>query len=249
MQTPEIKSVQLGFNSNKGLVREQNEDSFFTIPAENVYMVADGVGGARSGDLASQTAVEEMAMFVKENDINEIETSAGIRRYFDRCVRNANAVVYKLAMAEEENFGMATTVVLVYIRDHKAYFMNIGDSRAYLLRKGILTQITDDHTYVNTLVKCGEITEEDAKTHMQRNIITRALGADQDVLPDFFEENLETGDIILLCSDGLYGDVSDEDIIKILEDDQTMQDTCQELIDKALEGGGHDNITAVCLKI
>ena len=249
MQTPETKSVQLGFNSNTGLVRELNEDSFFTIPAENIYMVADGVGGGKSGDLASETAVEEMALFVRDNDINEIETSAGIRRYFDRCVRNANAVVYKLAMSDEDNFGMATTIVLVYIRDHKAYFMNIGDSRAYILRQGKLTQITEDHTYVNTLVKCGEITEEDAKTHMQRNIITRALGADQDVLPDFYEENLEEGDIILLCSDGLYGDVSEEDIIEILENDQAMQDTCQTLIEKALEGGGHDNITAVCLKI
>lgn len=249
MGTQNAVTVQFGFKTSAGLVRENNEDSYFTIPDENVYIVADGVGGARSGDLASQTAVECIAGYIRKSNISSFSTDDEIQKCFRECIEAANREVYMLAFSGEENLGMATTAVMVHIRDGAAYFANVGDSRAYIFKCGELHQITEDHTYVNTLVKRGEISEEDAKNHMQRNIITRALGADKNVVPDIYKEEVGKGDIILLCTDGFYGDVSESEIRKILERDQTMHDTCQMLVESAFKGGGHDNITVICLKI
>ena len=144
---------------------------------------------------------------------------------------------------------MATTLVMAYIRNEEGYIANIGDSRAYLFRQGDLNRITIDHTYVNELISKGVITEEEAEHHKQKNVITKALGAEQNVAPDFYKISLAKGDILMLCSDGLYGEVDNGKIVEILSKGISMNDACSELVDEAIKAGGRDNITVVCIKL
>ena len=241
--------AQLGFKSSTGAVREKNEDACFVIPSHNVYVVADGVGGNNAGEIASRTAVQGVAEYVTEISIDGCETDEEICSYFLDCITDVNDQVYRLGHEHEENRGMATTLVLAYLRGDKAYIMNVGDSRAYLLRNNELQQITEDHTYVNELVRSGVITKEEAETHSQRNVITRAIGAEPFVKTDFYRTSIEEGDILMLCSDGLYGEVEDSRMVEILNENESMSQICNLLVDAAIECGGRDNITVVCLKV
>ena len=241
--------AQLGFKSNTGVVREKNEDACFVIPSHDVYVVADGVGGNNAGEIASRTAVQGVAEYVTEVPITDCETDEEICSYFLDCITSINQQVYKLGHEHKENRGMATTIVLAYLHNDKAYIMNVGDSRAYLLRGDDFEQITEDHTYVNELVRSGAITKEEAETHHQRNVITRAIGAAPFVKTDFYRIPIQEGDILMLCSDGLYGEVAEQKIIEILKMDESMPHICGLLVDAAIEGGGRDNITVVCLKV
>ncbi|HIU25542.1 MAG TPA: Stp1/IreP family PP2C-type Ser/Thr phosphatase [Candidatus Copromorpha excrementigallinarum] len=241
--------VQIGFKCNRGLVRENNEDACFVIPSHDVYIVADGVGGNKSGEVASRTAVSEIAQLVSDAELKKLREPEEIFGFFSGAVEKANETIYRLGTEKEENRGMATTVVIAYIAARKAYITNIGDSRAYLFRKGKLKRITKDHTYVNELIEKGVITEHEAENHKQKNVITRALGAERHVEPDFYKVGLSKDDILMLCSDGLYGEVKDDKMLEILSGDGSMNDICSELVEEAIGSGGRDNITVVCMKI
>ncbi|MBQ8151418.1 MAG: Stp1/IreP family PP2C-type Ser/Thr phosphatase [Firmicutes bacterium] len=241
--------TQIGFKCDRGVSRANNEDACFVIPSDDVYIVADGVGGNSSGEVASRTAVSEIAMTVNDRDMKELKTANDIFEFFGEAIESANEKIYMMGRKERAYRGMATTVVAAYVRKGTIYIANVGDSRAYLLRDDKLSQITRDHTYVNELVEKGVITEEEAETHSQRNVITRALGADITVTPDFYQFRVSRGDIVMLCSDGLYGEIPDEDIMAILSQDRPMSEICQMLVDEANAQGGRDNITVVCLKI
>ena len=241
--------AQLGFKSNTGVVREKNEDACFVIPSHDVYVVADGVGGNNAGEIASRTAVQGVAEYVTEVPIEGCETDEEICSYFLDCIAEINQQVYRLGHEHRENRGMATTLVLAYLRNDKAYIMNVGDSRAYLLRNNEMEQLTEDHTYVNELVRSGVITKEEAETHSQRNVITRAIGAAPFVKTDFYRVPIQSDDILMLCSDGLYGEVEEQQLVEILKKDESMSQMCNLLVDAAIAGGGRDNITVICLKI
>ncbi|MDO4545669.1 MAG: Stp1/IreP family PP2C-type Ser/Thr phosphatase [Bacillota bacterium] len=241
--------VQIGFKCNKGIVRKNNEDACFVIPSHDVYIVADGVGGNNSGEVASRTAVSEIAQFVNENDLSICRTPEDIFEFFADAIETANEKIYRMGREIEANRGMATTIVLAYIRDKKAYISNIGDSRAYLFRKGRLKRLTEDHTYVNELIQKGVITEDEAENHKQKNVITRALGAEHFADPDFYKVNLSENDVLMLCSDGLYGEIDETEIAEILRREKSMNDLCSTLVDEAIQAGGRDNITVVCIKI
>ncbi len=241
--------TQLGFKSNTGAVREKNEDACFVIPSHNVYIVADGVGGNNAGEVASRTVVQGIAEYVRTVPLDTCETDEAICSYFIDCLATVNDEVYRLGQNHREHRGMATTVVTAYIKGEKAYIMNVGDSRAYLFRDGELEQLTEDHTYVNELLKSGAITCEEAETHSQKHYITRAIGADIFVKSDFYRIPIQEGDILMLCSDGLYGEVEEQKLIEILSKDETMPDICTMLVDAAIEGGGRDNITVVLVKV
>ncbi len=241
--------AQLGFKSSTGVVREKNEDACFVIPSHNVYVVADGVGGNNAGEIASRTAVQGVAEYVTKVPVENCETDEEICSYFLDCIASINEQVYRFGHEHKENRGMATTIVVAYIYNGKAYIMNVGDSRAYLMRGDDLQQLTEDHTYVNELVRSGVITKEEAETHSQRNVITRAIGAEPFVKTDFYRIPIEEGDILMLCSDGLYGEVEEQTLIEILKKDESMSQICNLLVDAAIEGGGRDNITVVCLKV
>ncbi len=242
--------TQLGFKSDKGIRRRNNEDAFFLIPAEDVYIVADGVGGASSGEIASRTTVSRIADFVDKNPLHHHSGEEEVIKYFLRCLRAVNTEIYESAHKHMENSGMATTLVMAYITGDIAYIVNVGDSRGYVCRGGEMTQITEDHTYVNSLLKEGIITEEEAKNHKEKNKITRAIGGEPGIEPDFFRIEIKPDDRILLCTDGLYGEVDDASIGKILSDEKyTMQEACAKLVDLANRRGGRDNITAVAIRV
>ena len=241
--------MKVGFKTDKGLRRSNNEDACFVLKKEKVFIVADGVGGNNSGEIASRTCVDEIAKFVETHDLKELHDEGEIQQYFEKCIKDVNFKILELSQRHEENWGMATTVVVAHLRDGKAYILNVGDSRAYLLRNGILSQITEDHTYVNTLVKAGLITAEEAETHENRNMITRAVGAEYRVEPDFFILPVEMGDKILLCTDGLHGEVGTEELVYQLSEDREMTDICEALVEAANRNGGSDNITLVVVNV
>ena len=241
--------VQIGFKCNKGVVRKNNEDACFVIPSHDVYIVADGVGGNNSGEVASRTAVSGIAEVINERGLCEYSTPEEIFGFLDDTIADVNSRIYHMGIENESNRGMATTLVMAYIRNEEGYIANIGDSRAYLFRQGDLNRITIDHTYVNELISKGVITEEEAEHHKQKNVITKALGAEQNVAPDFYKISLAKGDILMLCSDGLYGEVDNGKIVEILSKGISMNDACSELVDEAIKAGGRDNITVVCIKL
>ena len=235
--------VQIGFKCDKGIMRQNNEDACFVLLNDNIYLVADGVGGGNAGEIASRTAVSEIARMVNEAAMDQYRSPEEIFGFFADIIEDVNEQIYQMGLQSQQNRGMATTIVTAYIRMNSAYIDNIGDSRAYLFRSGKLGQITRDHTYVNELIDKGVITEDEAEHHEQKNVITKALGTEHRADPDFYN------DILLLCSYGLYGEVPAEKIAQILKTDQNMNDMCTSLVQEALAAGGRDNITVICLKI
>ncbi len=239
----------IGFKSSKGIKRSKNEDACFVMPKEQVFMVADGVGGNNSGELASRTAVTSVADYIKFYPLDEVTQEDQLRTYFEDCIAKANRDIMLLADKHEKNRGMATTLIVCHIRENKGYILNVGDSRAYVFRGEELFQITEDHSYVNSLVKLGVITEKEAKGHQKSHVITRALGAEEMIEADFYQTNLREDDILLLCTDGLYGEMEPEKISKIMKAEPQMTSLAEKLISEANKAGGNDNITVVCIKI
>lgn len=239
----------IGFKSNKGIKRTNNEDACFIMPKEQVYMVADGVGGNNSGELASRTAVTSVADYIKANPLDLVRQEDHLKEYFEKCIAKANEDILLLGEKHEKNKGMATTLIVCHIRGTKGYILNVGDSRAYVFRGEELFQITEDHSYVNSLIKLGVITQEEAEGHQKSHVITRALGAEETIAADFYQTNLKEDDILLLCTDGLYGEVGSEKISQIMYAETQMTSLVEKLISEANRAGGNDNITVICIKI
>ncbi len=230
-----------------GSKRSMNQDFLYcsTQPVgsfHNLLIVADGMGGHRAGDHASKMCVENMVQSIEQS---EHKTPVSL---FEEAVERANRAVFEEAKAHIEYEGMGTTVVACTVEDNTMYVANIGDSRLYLLRDG-LTQITNDHSLVEEMVKQGNITESEARVHPQKNIITRALGINEEVQADFFEIEVQQNDIILLCSDGLSNMIEDEDMEYIVKNSDTLQDAVESLVARANENGGSDNITVVLAEV
>lgn len=240
--------IRIGFKSHKGLVRENNEDSYFILPKEKVFMVADGLGGYFGGQMASGIAVSKIAEIVKEHPI-EKQNKKDIMKYLENCIEEANLEIFQRAKKDEKNSKMATTIVLCYIDEKGGYFANAGDSRGYIFREDRLIKVTRDHSMVSELVRTGQITEEEAENHIHRNSISKALGADIPVKADYYFENLYCEDIVILCSDGLYREVKEEEICRIIKSNADMSTLAEALVDRANCKGGSDNTTVICIKI
>lgn len=242
---------EFGFKSDKGRTRNVNQDSFFVLPDKGIFLIADGVGGHNHGEIASRTAISDIAEYIKENPVSADADADFIKQYFVDAIFRVNEHIYK--MASESSSGssgnMATTLILMFISGGKAYAANVGDSRLYLVRDDGIRQITDDHTYVNDLFKKGVIDEEQARVHPDRNLITRAMGAEKTVKPDLYMFDVYDEDILLLCTDGLYDLVSEEEIKAVLVESVSMRSACGRLVDLANAHGGTDNITTVAVKI
>lgn len=232
-------------DTNKGLFREINEDSL--LVGKTVFAVADGMGGHAAGEVASQAAITPLRAI---DDTTYRDPEAATDALAD-AVREANTLVLSKAAEDPELRGMGTTLTTVMVRGQRLHLAHVGDSRAYLLRDGLLEMLTEDHTLVNELVKDNRLTLEEAHTHPQRSLITRAIGSEQVVDVDFLADPLELigGDQILLCSDGLTGPVSESLIAEILSTESDGTLACQRLIDAANAGGGPDNITCVLLRV
>jgi protein phosphatase len=227
--------VDVGSATDIGRVRERNEDSVLVEPP--LYVVADGMGGHRGGDVASQIAVETME-----------ELGASDRGSLADHVRHANLAVWKRSMEDERVSGMGTTLTAVRIDGDSLVLAHVGDSRAYLLRNGSLSKLTTDHTLVERMLRSGEITEEEAEVHPHRNVMTRALGTDEQVEVDEESIVLQSDDVLLLCSDGLTGMVTEDQIQAILEQSDGPQQAADRLVKAANRAGGIDNISVVVLR-
>ena len=204
----------------------------------NLLVVADGMGGHRAGDFASRFTVEVLAEEVQNCKETHPETILG------NSIQAANERLLEEAEKDNRLEGMGTTLVAATIMDHVLYFANVGDSRLYLINKEI-RQLSKDHSMVEEMVRLGGLTEEEAKHHPDKNIITRAIGVKQKVEPDFFEYRLKGGDIILMCSDGLTNMVDDDEIFQIVKSARDIVEAVESLIQRANENGGSDNIGVV----
>lgn len=232
-----------------GRIRKENQDAVFAKQIDDsaaLLIVADGMGGHRGGKTASSSAIERIAERIL-SEYRENLTGDEAEDLLRIAVFRANESIYDASFKDSELSGMGTTVVAALIMGNMLYTANVGDSRLYILSNGVLKQITTDHSYVESLVSKGIISKDEAKVHPQKNIITRALGSESLVDIDIFKTGLANGDTILLCSDGLYGAVSDEDISNILNKD--ISQASRELVTLANENGGRDNISAIAVKI
>ncbi len=226
--------VRVGAATDIGQVREGNEDSF--LVEAPLYAVADGMGGHRGGEVASHLALETIQGLFQRREGNLAQQ-----------VEEANRAVFQRSQQDRSVAGMGTTLTAALVDGDSVRLAHVGDSRAYLFRDGQLSMLTEDHTLVHRMVVEGEITEAEAETHPHRSILTRALGVDGEVQVDQGSIQPQSGDRILLCTDGLTGMVSDEQIRVILEEVADPQEAAERLIKAANRGGGVDNITAVIL--
>ena len=238
--------------TDKGAVRRDNQDSFILEKCRNSLIVAlcDGMGGAKAGGLASQLSNKAFVAYIYSKLTSRVVRSVDYREILQTACDEANGVAYEYSRFSEEFSGMGTTIVGGVIKSNgSGYIINIGDSRAYLItRRGeSIRQITRDHSLVEDLVEFGAITREQALTHPQRNVITRALGSDEDVEADYFELELQSGDVLLLCSDGLSNMVSDEEMRLCAAERPEPEPLCRTLMRLALERGARDNVTVVAV--
>lgn len=241
--------MRIGCMTDRGRRRPTNEDSVRACEDLSFFMLADGVGGNRSGEIASQSALDALEKFVRHNPPEWLGSRDEVFRYFRAAVNYVNQFIIKLSEAKPQYAGMATTLAFAYIRNNELYVANVGDSRVYLAHGDMIQQITDDHTYVNDLVKMGAITKDEAHLHARKNVITRAIGANANNEPDCFSVPLERGDRVLLCSDGLYDEVDDDTILAALTRFDDMMICAEDLIAMANDNGGNDNISVICVDL
>lgn len=241
--------MKAGYISDRGRRRTSNEDAVRVLDEKNFCMLADGVGGNRCGEVASQSALDALEKFVLHNPPEWLANQEEIFRYFRAAINYVNTFIVKLSEAKPQYAGMATTLCFTYIHDGMLYVANIGDSRVYLAHGDSIMQITDDHTYVNDLVKMGAITKEEAATHARKNVITRAIGANANNEPDCFSVPVANGDKLLLCSDGLYDELSDDEILAGLTRFEDMMIVAEDLVSMANDNGGHDNVSVICVSV
>ena len=232
--------TQLGYGTDTGRKRRRNEDAYVVEPP--LFAIADGMGGAQAGELASSLA----AGAVRED---EAAAGSGERRVAE-LIQEANRRVYERSSRDAAASGMGTTMTVAFVGDANVAFGHVGDSRAYLIRDGKLEQLTEDHSLVAELVRSGKLSPEEAETHPQRSVITRALGTDPDVDVDTFSIETAPGDLFMLCSDGLTSMVEDDVILQTIEKNRdNLQTAAKALIRAANKGGGEDNITVVFFEI
>ncbi|MET9350455.1 Stp1/IreP family PP2C-type Ser/Thr phosphatase [Streptomyces termitum] len=230
-------SLRFAAGSHKGMIREGNEDSGYAGP--RLLAIADGMGGQAAGEVASSEVISTLVTLDDDIPGSDILTSLGT------AVQRANDQLRMMVEEDPQLEGMGTTLTALLWTGQRLGLVHVGDSRAYLLRDGVLTQITQDHTWVQRLVDEGRITEEEATTHPQRSLLMRALGSGDHVEPDLSIREVRVGDRYLICSDGLSGVVSHQTLEDTLASYQGPQETVQELIQLALRGGGPDNITVI----
>lgn len=225
-------------DSHVGLVRSGNEDAFLVAPP--LFAVADGLGGHQAGEIASSIAIDTLL---------EAAPRSADAKALGRAVRQANSAVIEAAEAGRGRAGMGTTLTAAMVDGTRISLAHVGDSRAYLLHYGKLEQISEDHSMVADLVRQGQLTLEESRTHPNRSVITRALGSDPNMLADTLEVEAAAGDRLLLATDGLTTMVPDAEIERTLATETSARTAVDVLLDKALAAGGHDNVTAVVIDI
>lgn len=226
--------TSFGSRTDIGCLRDHNEDSLIVTPP--LFAVADGMGGHAAGEVASEIAVNVLAERAPAHPDGEA---------LSRAVEEANRAIIQAAHEGRGREGMGTTCTAAMLEGERLVIVQVGDSRAYLLHQGKLQQLTRDHSLMADMIEAGQLTPEEARMHPQRSVITKALGSDVHLRPDIYEINVETGDRLLICSDGLSGMVHDEDIERTLCRVQDPQRCASQLVNEAIANGGHDNVTVI----
>jgi PPM family protein phosphatase len=243
--------------SDVGRKREKNEDSILVDEEFGVYMVADGMGGHLGGEFASRLTVETVRNIFHDLDEDPETTLVGDEEYavndlgerMRYAIRMASVRVFEEATQNSHLSGMGTTAVGLVISEGKAYICNVGDSRAYLVRNDTIVQLTEDHSLVSEQVRAGFITEEYARHHRLKNIITRSVGYQKDVEADLLVRDLEDDDTFLLCSDGLTNLVDNEALLKVIKKNKDLKKACDKLVASANSHGGDDNISVILVRV
>jgi serine/threonine protein phosphatase PrpC len=249
--------IRYAGSTHVGMKRAHNEDNFFLLAEENLYIVADGMGGHASGEVASQIAVETLANFfidtARDREITwPYKEDRAVTYDENRLITGiklANRRVYETAQSDSRYRGMGTTIVSLVCGPTGAYVGHVGDSRGYLLRDGKIEQVTEDHSLLNDYLKVHKLTQEEIEHFPHKNVIVRALGMKDSVSVDIHKLAPRPGDIYLLCSDGLSGMLNDGVILEALnESGRDLEKACQNLIARANANGGQDNITVVLVE-
>ena len=236
--------------TDRGMVRKQNQDTFrWTKLNDSQFLavVCDGMGGAKSGDVASKLASEVFEADISQSVEPDMDQQSIVKMLVDG-VKSANRAVYEQSLVSPDFKGMGTTLVAVFLQGSAAYIINVGDSRCYYLSEGEVSQVTEDHSVVGLMVARGQISEEEARTHPNKNLITRAVGTEPDVECDCFYLGLDQGEYLLLCSDGLSNMVSRPEMLFEITHGENGTQCCQRLIDIAKNRGAPDNVTVVLMR-
>ena len=244
--------------TNVGMKRTHNEDRFSVIDESHLYVVADGMGGHASGEVASQMAIDTLQEFFQATSADpeatwpyKMDKSRGYEENrLITSVKLANLRIFETAQRDPKLRGMGTTLVAILVVDDGVLIAHVGDSRVYRLRDGKLEQLTEDHSLLNDYIKMKKLSEEEIKNFPHKNVIVRALGMKESVKVDTSLDPPKPGDIYILCSDGLAGPISDDEIHEIsLQHTTDLKAACSALIDRANANGGPDNVTVVCVKV
>lgn len=237
--------IEAWCKTDKGLRRESNQDSFLVNKDLGLYIVADGMGGHNGGEVASSLAVQTMEEVLSLSACRQMEP----RQALLRSIEEANRKIYqKASEAESKLVGMGTTLVAAYIRDKRIYIANVGDSRCYLYIKPNLWQLTEDHSLINEQIRAGVLNEQQVRNFVGRNVITRSVGYELDVMPDIIERNMSAGETYIICSDGLSSIVPDEKIIQCLNN-SNISEFSEKCLQLALSHGGDDNVTVLVIHL
>jgi protein phosphatase len=248
--------IEIVAKSDIGEMHKVNQDSYL-ISLEGQYCIlADGMGGAAGGALASELAVTTISDFIQIADSStNVSWPFGYDVHFSfeynaitTAIRLANLKICRAAEENDFHLGMGSTVVVVWVRGDRAFWSHLGDSRLYLKRGTILQQLSEDHSLVQEQLKLGIITQEEAKTHTFRHIVTQALGSREISVVKVSEQSLQSGDMLLLTSDGLWDSLKSEQLLNLIQAEEHLDEICKDLIEAANTAGGNDNITAILLR-
>jgi len=241
--------VIVGASTDIGIVRQINQDSMFVSKNSDfpLFIVADGMGGHKAGEVASEMAVSIITTSLSSRLMDD-DVIVNIEKEILDSIKKANRELLNHSQVIEDCNGMGTTITLGYIKDAKLYVGHVGDSRAYIIRNEELKQITDDHSLVNELLKNGDISIEEAMKHPQKNVITRAVGTNEDICIDINSFELKENDIILFCSDGLTNMIEEHELKDLFIGIKDVQEACDSAVSLAKDKGGRDNITVIGIR-
>ena len=226
-----------------GCVRKNNEDYYLIVPEVDLYAVADGMGGHKAGELAARLAIQELekrSASLPDISINQVHD------WMRESLGEANRQVYEESCRSLEAEGMGTTLTALVIKGTKAVIGHIGDSRVYLWRDNTLAQLSEDHSMVNELIRLGQLSEEDARHHPHKNVLSRALGVEKEIAIDCFQFEIQPQDVFMLCTDGFSNMIEEEEMVAEFSASKTWEQRLEHLKHKVLERGAPDNFTVIC---
>ena len=235
--------------SDVGLVRHNNEDVWSELPEENLYVLADGMGGHRAGEIAAKETIENFCALFKARFYDSDKKLQTVNRIINKTIQDVNQLVYQMGIIQDELRGMGTTLCCVLVHPEGLVYAHVGDSRIYRLRENKLTPLTRDHSLRRELIDSGQLDEGQAADFAYNNVITKAIGTEPYVNPEIDVDTIQSGDTILLCTDGLSDMVDDEKIEQIMKKKSSLSDIAKDLIKEAKKRGGNDNVTVVVVSI